>query len=125
MTNHAQPLQETHWAFQPKAIAVAGSILGLVAFWSALPPFTVRSPLVPVLIGVLAIAAGLSFWFLAGWRAYILIVPILAAAHYFLPMQLFARGIVLPYVAPVAGAWLSSIGAATYRHFMVRGHDRP
>jgi simple sugar transport system permease protein len=59
VTNHAQPLQETHWAFQPKAIAVAGSILGLVAFWSALPPFTVRSPLVPVLIGVLAIAAGL------------------------------------------------------------------
>jgi simple sugar transport system permease protein len=59
VTNHAQPLQANHWAFQPKAIAVAGSILGLVAFWSALPPFTVRSPLVPVLIGILAIAAGL------------------------------------------------------------------
>ncbi len=59
MTNHAQPLPATHWAFQPKAIAVAGSILGLVAFWSALPPFTVRSPLVPILVGVLGIAAGL------------------------------------------------------------------
>jgi signal transduction histidine kinase len=72
----------------------------------------------------LAIAAGLGFWFLAGWRAYLLIVPILAAAHYFLPVQFFARGIVLPYVAPVAVAWLTSIGAATYRHFMVRGQLR-
>jgi len=72
----------------------------------------------------LAIAAGLSFWFLAGWRAYVLTVPLLAAAHYFLPVQFFAHGIVLPYVAPVAVAWLSSIGAATYRHFMVRGQLR-
>jgi signal transduction histidine kinase len=72
----------------------------------------------------LAIAAGLSFWFLAGWQAYALIVPLLAAAHYFLPVQFFAHGIVLPYVAPVAVAWLSSIGAATYRHFMVRGQLR-
>jgi len=72
----------------------------------------------------LAIVAGLSFWFLQGWRAYVLIVPMLAAAHYFLPVQLFARGIVLPYVAPVAVAWLSSIGAATYRHFMLRGQLR-
>jgi general nucleoside transport system permease protein len=59
VTNHAQPLPETPWVLRPKAIAVAGSVLGLVAFWSALPPFTVRSPLVPILIGVLAIAAGL------------------------------------------------------------------
>jgi len=72
----------------------------------------------------LAIAVGLSFWFLTGWRAYVLIVPILAAAHYFLPVQFFAQGIVLPYVAPVAVAWLSSIGAATYRHFMIRGQLR-
>jgi signal transduction histidine kinase len=72
----------------------------------------------------LAIAAGLSFWLLAGWRAYVLIVPLLAAAHYFLPVQFFAHGIVLPYVAPVAVAWLSSIGAATYRHFIVRGQLR-
>ncbi len=73
MTNHVQPLQETHWALRPKAIAVAGSILGLAAFWSAIPPFTARSPLVPILIGMLAIAAGL--WAVtrgtrrAGWGA--------------------------------------------------------
>jgi signal transduction histidine kinase len=67
-----------------------------------------------------AFAVGVSFWFLSGWRAYVLIVPLLAAAHYFLPVQFFARGVVLPYVAPVAVAWLTSIGAATYRHFVVR-----
>jgi simple sugar transport system permease protein len=59
VTNHAQPLPTTSWVLRPKAIAVFGSVLGLVAFWSAIPPFTVRSPLVPILIGVLAIAAGL------------------------------------------------------------------
>lgn len=72
----------------------------------------------------LAVAAGMIFWLLAGWRAYVAIVPVLAAAHYFLPVQFFAHGIVLPYVAPVAVVWLSSIGAATYRHFMIRGQLR-
>jgi len=73
MTNHAQPLRETHWALRPRTVAIAGTILGLGAFWSAIPPFTVRSPLVPILIGMLAIAAGL--WALtrgarrAGWGA--------------------------------------------------------
>jgi signal transduction histidine kinase len=72
----------------------------------------------------MAVAAGLIFWLLPGWSAYLLIVPLLATVHYFLPVQFFARGIVLPYVAPVAVAWLSSIGAATYRHFMMRGELR-
>jgi signal transduction histidine kinase len=72
----------------------------------------------------LAAAAGLGFWLLPGWTAYLLVVPLLAAAHYLLPVQFFARGIVLPYVAPAAVAWLSSIGAATYRHFMMRGQLR-
>ena len=71
-----------------------------------------------------AVAAGLIFWLLPGWSAYLLIVPLLATVHYFLPVQFFARGVVLPYVAPVAVAWLSSIGAATYRHFVMRGQLR-
>jgi simple sugar transport system permease protein len=59
MTNHVQPYGGGGWALRPKSIAVAGSILGLAAFWSAIPPFEARSPLVPILIGILAIAAGL------------------------------------------------------------------
>ncbi|HZS29888.1 MAG TPA: ABC transporter permease [Gaiellaceae bacterium] len=50
--------QQTHWAFRPRTIAVYGSVLGLVAFWSAIPPFTARSPFVPIVIGIFAIAAG-------------------------------------------------------------------
>jgi len=56
----------------------------------------------------LAVAAGLIFWLLPGWSAYLLIIPLLATVHYFLPVQFFARGIVLPYVAPVAVAFAAS-----------------
>ena len=59
MTNHVQPYGEAHWALRPRTIAVVGSVLGLAAFWSAIPPFTARSPFVPVVIGILSIAAGL------------------------------------------------------------------
>jgi ABC-type uncharacterized transport system permease subunit len=73
VSNHAQPLGEAHWALRPKSVAIAGTVLGLAAFWSAIPPFTSRSPVVPILIGILAIAAGL--WAItrgtrrAGWGA--------------------------------------------------------
>ncbi len=60
MTSQPQPLQvQVPWALRPKAIAIFGSVLGLLAFWSAIPPFDARSPLVPIFIGILAIAAGL------------------------------------------------------------------
>jgi simple sugar transport system permease protein len=42
----------------PRAVAIVGIGLGVLAFWIAIPPFTVRTPVVPVVIGVLAIAAG-------------------------------------------------------------------
>jgi ABC-type uncharacterized transport system permease subunit len=43
----------------PKAIGVFGILLGLLAFWLALPPLATRSPVLPLLIGILAIAAGI------------------------------------------------------------------
>jgi general nucleoside transport system permease protein len=43
----------------PRAIGVLGILLGLLAFWLALPPLAARSPLVPIAIGILAIAAGI------------------------------------------------------------------
>jgi ABC-type uncharacterized transport system permease subunit len=58
---------------QPGAVAAAGIALGLLALWLALPPVDVRSPLVPIAIGVLALAAGI--WALSrgqrrlGWGA--------------------------------------------------------
>jgi ABC-type uncharacterized transport system permease subunit len=59
VTNHVASLTDTSWMSRPKTIAVVGGLLGLAAFWSAIPPFSVRSPIVPILIGILAIAAGL------------------------------------------------------------------
>ena len=42
----------------PRAVAIVGIGLGVLAFWIAIPPFTVRTPVLPVVIGALAIAAG-------------------------------------------------------------------
>jgi general nucleoside transport system permease protein len=59
VTNHAQPWGGGQWSLRPRTIAIGGSVLGLVAFLVAIPPIDARSPVVPVLLGILAIAAGL------------------------------------------------------------------
>jgi general nucleoside transport system permease protein len=43
----------------PKYVAVLGIGLGLLAFWLTLPPLTARTLLWPVLVGILAVAAGI------------------------------------------------------------------
>ena len=43
----------------PRAIGVLGILLGALAFWLALPPLASRTVLVPVLVGILAVAAGI------------------------------------------------------------------
>jgi simple sugar transport system permease protein len=40
-------------------IGWAGVVLGVLAFFVAVPPFTVRTPVVPVLLGLCAVAAGI------------------------------------------------------------------
>jgi simple sugar transport system permease protein len=46
-------------AFEARTVATAGLLLGVLAFWLTIPPFTTRTLLWPVLVGVLAAAAGL------------------------------------------------------------------
>ena len=41
-----------------RAVALAGILVGLAAFWVALPPLKLRSPILPVLIGAVAIGLG-------------------------------------------------------------------
>ena len=48
-----------HKVSSPRAIGIAGIGLGILAFWLALPPFTVRTPPGPVALGILAVAAGI------------------------------------------------------------------
>ncbi len=49
-------------AISPRAVAWAGGALGILAFWLTLPPVTARSPLVPLVVGSLGIAAGIWSW---------------------------------------------------------------
>ena len=41
-----------------RAVALIGILVGLAAFWVALPPLKVRTPLLPTVIGLVAIALG-------------------------------------------------------------------
>jgi signal transduction histidine kinase len=68
----------------------------------------------------LVTATGLIFGLLSGWTAYLLGAVLLAIASFWMPREFFARGVVFPYFGPVAVAWLSSAGAASYQHFVVR-----
>ena len=43
----------------PRSIGMLGVALGVIAFWLALPPLATRTPLLPLLVGLLAIAAGI------------------------------------------------------------------
>ncbi len=42
-----------------RRVAVAGILLGALAFWIALPPLTTRTAAVPVAVGILAVACGI------------------------------------------------------------------
>lgn len=44
---------------EPRGIAQIGIALAILAFWLALPPFTVRTAAVPVVVGVLGLFAGI------------------------------------------------------------------
>lgn len=46
-----------------KAVAWAGVVIGVAAAIVALPPFSVRSPLAPILVGLFALTIGLGSWF--------------------------------------------------------------
>ena len=71
------------------------------------------------LSALFAIGAGLAFAFLPGWTAYAAAIAILLIAHA-APVVFFREGLVFPYFAPAAVAWLSIAGAATFQHFFVR-----
>jgi signal transduction histidine kinase len=74
---------------------------------------------VPVLCLVIAALAGLIFSFLSGWPAYLSAGALLLTAH-LTPYLFFVNGIVFPYSAPLATAWLTCAVAASYQHFVVR-----
>jgi simple sugar transport system permease protein len=44
----------------PRGLAWLGIVLGIAAFWIALPPLKVREPIVPLLVGLAAIGLGIA-----------------------------------------------------------------
>jgi ABC-type uncharacterized transport system permease subunit len=46
----------------PRAVGVAGIVLGSIAFWCALPPLESRTQALPLVLGVLGVAAGIWAW---------------------------------------------------------------
>jgi ABC-type uncharacterized transport system permease subunit len=58
MTAIAARLNRVEWQ-SPKTVGIVGVFLGALAFWLALPPLASRTVLAPILIGLLAIAAGI------------------------------------------------------------------
>jgi ABC-type uncharacterized transport system permease subunit len=61
MTAIAARMGGIRWG-DPKTVGIGGIAIGALAFWLALPPLSSRTQLVPILLGLLAIAAGLWTW---------------------------------------------------------------
>jgi signal transduction histidine kinase len=68
---------------------------------------------------IFTVAAGIIFAALSGWRAYVAGAGVLAVAHA-TPHLAFARGYVLPFLAPIWCAWLPVVTAAAWQYFAVR-----
>ena len=45
---------------RPRTVAIVGIVVGLLAFWIALPPWTVRGVVYPIVIGLIAVTLGLA-----------------------------------------------------------------
>jgi simple sugar transport system permease protein len=61
MSVRVEQLQRDAWtrASAPRTIGFGGVALAILSFWLALPPFTVRTALAPVAVGIVAVAAGI------------------------------------------------------------------
>jgi simple sugar transport system permease protein len=58
MTAVALRVRGIQWT-APKTVGIFGIVLGALAFWLALPPLAARTAVLPLAIGILAIAAGI------------------------------------------------------------------
>mgnify|MGYP001770877111 CR=1 FL=1 len=54
--------------FTTRLLAIAGIVLGAVAFWIALPPLTTRTVAAPIAIGIVAVACGIWAASRKEWR---------------------------------------------------------
>lgn len=77
-------------------------------------------PALPVIIALASAAiAGLIFATLSGWLAWLSTAAFLALVHY-IPLRFFDSQTFLPPFLPLLAAWLSTIVAASFHHFVIR-----
>lgn len=77
-------------------------------------------PALPVLLALAAVSvAGLVFAFLSGWLAWLSAAAFLALIH-FIPLWLYDSQTFLPPFLPLLAAWLATIVAASFHHFVIR-----
>jgi general nucleoside transport system permease protein len=56
----AEPRRLLTWRLvEPRSVGIMGIVLGLLAVWLALPPIAARTILWPILVGIVAVAAGI------------------------------------------------------------------
>ena len=61
MTAFVARVSDVRWT-SPRTVGIVGIFLGALAFWLTLPPLKSRTAALPVLIGILAVAAGIWAW---------------------------------------------------------------
>jgi simple sugar transport system permease protein len=61
VTAIAARVGEIRWT-HPRTVGVVGIFLGILGFWLALPPVASRTAALPILFGLLAVAAGIWTW---------------------------------------------------------------
>jgi simple sugar transport system permease protein len=59
VSNHVAQIERLPRALTPRTIAIGAIVVGVIAFWMAIPPFTVRTVLAPILLGILAMSGGI------------------------------------------------------------------
>ena len=54
-----EPQRLVRWTIAPRQIGILGLGLGLLAFWLALPPVVARSGVLPIVVGIIGVGAGI------------------------------------------------------------------
>jgi ABC-type uncharacterized transport system permease subunit len=87
---------------EPRTIAGVGIALGLLAFWLALPPFTIRAHPIPIIVGIAALACGFTA-FGRGER------------------RLAGFAIAFSILGAVGGLWAQGVDEATLKNVLTAG----
>jgi simple sugar transport system permease protein len=85
-----------------RSVGIAGIALGVLAFWLTVPPFTIRSFVVPVIVGLAALALGFAA-FTQGER------------------RLGGFAIAFAFIGAVGGLWAQGVEAATLKDVLTAG----